>query len=384
MFNKENKKANPLADSLNSVKIHTMKDDLTNKNEELVLEKEEVAKEDYVAREGASPFMNKPFTSSESNEMDVKENNDKNDLPIINAESDLATPTELSDENISEDNLQIEDSEKRSSLFLYVIIFVILLLVGAGGYYFWMIRGADDKAVQLVEDNSAVADNETIEQTSTDVDGPKPITDDSSSVNSQFSDKTNFLVVAENEMTQLGIKAVIERKFAEMNNYSGTQLEFLVVDKDNKPIAFKEFADIFGLSLAVDINNNLEMDNFSLFLYKKDNVKRISLALSVKDGDMLKNGLLKNEKTLLNDLGVLFVYEQPKDLSGAQFKESKYGSNSVRYVNLNKAMDLSLDYSISGNYLILATNKDSGRLIMDKLDAELVKNEDIFKLKEGL
>jgi hypothetical protein len=236
-----------------------------------------------------------------------------------------------------------------------------------------MVRNENNN--NLVQDGNVIAENsnDSINNSTSAV--VNSINDLS---NKEFSDKTNFLVINSDELNQTGINTLIERKFLEMENYDGIQLEFLLVDKDNKPILFKDFVDNFKLNLSPDIINNLVSDNFSLFLYKKDNIKRIDIVVGVKNRDLLKSGLSKNERMLLNDLAALFIYDKPDSNMIVQFKDSNYKNNLVRYANLDKGLSLSLDYSISGDYLIFATSKDSGRLIMDKLAGELVSKNDIF------
>lgn len=392
MFNNENKKTDFLDDNLKSVKFHTMKDDLTNKEENINFEKTANIKE-VDQTKGNSPFMNQ---ASES--FNIEAVNAKKDIP--NSYPAPATPlasspaasyptfdadqpfgsknTPKPEININVDNIEFDDAQGKSSVFLYIIILIVILLLGAGGYYFWMVKGGKIEETGLIQD---ILDyKESVKETdgvNKNIDNNVPVTD-LSNADSGFSDKTNFLVIDGNELTQVGIKAAIDKKFLEMDKYKGNQLEFLVVNKSNKPIAFRDFANSFKINLDTTITSNLEMDNFSLFLYKKGNIKRVDLVLSVKNKNLLKANLLNNEKTLVDSLAPIFVYEKPMNTSNMQFKESVYKNSVIRYTNLNKGMDLSLDYSISGDYLILATNKDSGRLIIDKLSGELVKNENVF------
>lgn len=394
MFNKENKKTDFLDENLKSVKFHTMKDDLTHKEENINFEKTVDVKEaDQI--KGSSPFMNQAGESFNIEAVNAKKDipnsysapaaplasSPASSYPTFDADQPFGSKSTPKPEiNINVDNIEFDDAQGKSSVFLYVIILIVILLLGAGGYYFWMVKEGKIEETGLIQD---ILDyKEGIKETNGDgvnknIDNNVPVTD-LSNVDSGFSDKTNFLVIDNNELTQEGIKAVIDKKFLEMDKYKGNQLEFLVVNKSNKPITFRDFANSFKINLNTTITSNLEMDNFSLFLYKKGNIKRVDLVLSVKNKNLLKANLLNNEKTLVDSLAPLFIYEKPMNVSNMQFKESTYNNSTIRYTNLNKNMDLSLDYSISGDYLILATNKDSGRLIIDKLSSELVKNEKVF------
>ncbi|HBR79385.1 MAG TPA: hypothetical protein DEA46_03080, partial [Candidatus Moranbacteria bacterium] len=272
------------------------------------------------------------------------------------------------------DMVSFETLNEKSNTFIYGIIFAIILLLGAGGYYIWFMRDEknndNSKSGITVDSNkksSANSENNSANAIE-DLVGDK----------SGFSDKVNFMVVNDEELNQLGIKSIIERKFIEMEKYSGNQLEFLIVDKNNKPILFKNFIDNFKIYLSPNVANNLSPDNFSLFLYKNKDIKRVSVVVGIKNKDLLKANLVKNEKTLVKNIEALFVYAKPENISASKFGESNYNSNLIRYVNLNKNLDLSLDYAVIGDYFMVATNKESGRLIIDKLSKESESKTDIF------
>ncbi|MFA6183942.1 MAG: hypothetical protein WC682_02465 [Parcubacteria group bacterium] len=379
MFNKENNKEDLISESIKSVKFHTMQDDLSGKNE--ISQEEETknpiisdAKEDSPFLSGSKNISNKiddvavankgydnqdvafkqPFTSSNNNV------NDKDDIGGVESEIN-------------------DEVEKKSHFFSYMVIFLIIILLGAGGYYYVVIKG--ENISSLLQNVNIINNDSSSDNSNTNIAETNPIGDALGNTG-VFSDKTNFLVIGEDKFNQAGIKSVIDEKFLEMEKYKGNQLEFIVVDKNNKPVGFNEFINKFNLSLNAEIVNNLVPDNFSIFLYKKDNIKRMDMVIGIKNKDLLKIGLNKNEKTLVSDLSGLFIYEKPVNVIGRQFKDSKYKDSLIRYINLNTSLNLSLDYAISGDYLVLATNKDSGRLIIDKLASELVKNEDIFNQKK--
>lgn len=397
MFDKKNKKINDNSEYLESVKFHTMKDDLSGEGEKAP--NIENKKEELYENKGGSPFLNNKVVNDkavEDNTENVPEKEMSNDLAkaepkkeniALNnfsnpktsggyphladiSESETATPVSIND------NGTIEYADEKKSVFGYVVIFIIILLLGAGGYYFWILKegDADIFNVNIAEKLNKISESVNINP---DEDLNNAI-DDLSDNKNGFSDKVNFMIVNDGELSQLGITKLIDDKFTEMEKYSGNQLEFLLVDKNNKPISFKNFADNFKITLGDDVLNNVDLDNFSVFLYRNGDIKRVDLVIGVNDVNSLKTVLARDEKKLVKDLDSLFVYEKPENYASKQFDQSDYNGSLVRYLNLNKELNLSLDYSIVGDYLVFATNKESGRLIIDKLLGESEGKSDIF------
>ncbi|KKP68902.1 MAG: hypothetical protein UR66_C0003G0167 [Candidatus Moranbacteria bacterium GW2011_GWE1_35_17] len=385
MFNKNNNKTKSENEYLESVKFHTMKKDLLGENDNAIEESSDGIAEDY-NKEG-SPFLSKTVAINVENNLENKASDGlSKEADNIGARSGTmpknlnsyphipTAETEAPPSVKNADMASFETLNEKSSTFIYGIIFVIILLLGAGGYYIWFMRDEKDNDISKsgITADSNKKSSANPENNSTNA--IKDLADDKSG----FSDKVNFMVVNDEEFDQLGIKSIIERKFIEMEKYSGNQLEFLVVDKNNKPILFKNFIDNFKIYLSPNVVNNLSPDNFSLFLYKNKDIKRVSVVVGTKNKDLLKTNLVKNERTLVKNIEALFTYAKPENISASKFGESNYNGNIIRYVNLNKSLDLSLDYAVVGDYLMVATNKESGRLIIDKLSKEAESKTDIF------
>lgn len=383
MFNKNNTKIKPESELLALAKFHTMKQDISG--ESVVSPKEDSKLEDQSGEmteaKGGSPFLNNEMpTVDKVNEVNEKIASEKEikragfpNFEKINEENNMNTENGGNETN----ELLQETGEKKHGL-VYVMIMIVILLLGIGSYYFFFVR--EEKSMNEIFSDLIGANNESNSDdltNNTDLGSNNQAIDDFSEEKNKFSDKVNFMVINDENFDQAGIKSAIDDKFMEMEKYNGSQLEFLLVDQNNTPISFKDFGDNFGLSLKPEITNNLSGDNFSLFLYKNSGVKRVNLVVGVKDEDLLRVGLAKNEETLVNDFSSLFMYDKPE--SAAQpFKESDYNGKIIRYINLKDNADLSLDYAVLGNYLIVATSKDSGRLIIDKLSDESSPRGDIF------
>lgn len=250
--------------------------------------------------------------------------------------------------------------------FAYIMFFLLILFVGGVGYYILIIKEGElpkdftlDEIVtyiqtekktisQIISEKNAEADNAT---------------------GGEFSEKTNFLIVKDGELTKEGLKNLINKKFAEIQSYQGEQLEFLLVDENNTPIKFTKFAQALGLNLNMDILSGLN-ESFSIFLTKENGNNRIGIAVSLKNVDNIKTYLKNDEVNLFKNLNPILLDEKVPSPVKNIFADANYRDINIRYMNLNSKPDLSIDYFIINNYLVFATSKESGRLVIDKLSAE--------------
>ncbi len=388
MFNKKNNKTNSDSVYLESVKFHTMKDDATGEVRNVPLKEDEATMEKVYINKGGSPFLNNAVSLSGENPPKSEPNPEiatqSSDIskeeqaePKSNMSSDYPHMADSQNSDFIENNVEREELGEKKSIFVYVAIFIIILLLGSGGYYFLVMK-AEEYSGNMGSETPADL-NEGNDPSGTDItDGFGNITNDPSNNTSKFSDKVNFMVVKDEELNQEGVTKLIKNKFIEMEKYNGNQLEFLMVDTNNKPILFKNFIDNFKISLSQSITDNLATDNFSIFLYKNGGIKRVNVVVGVKDVSVLKINLKREESLLVGNLNSLFVYDKPESDSVKQFNQSEYNGTSIRYINLNKDVSLSVDYFVSGDYLVFATNKDCGRLIVDKIASESVIKKDVF------
>lgn len=399
MFNKKNNKIKTESEYVGFAKLHTMKDDLSaenKKNTENIAIEDKFEKNPNIA--GSSPFLNNLNNiekTSDSGEpgFDLRketsaQNNDQPEspksggfpqMPMQNQDNSFSN---FSEGVASENSMEVVETVEKKSFLAYVIIFIIILLLGAVGYYVWMVKGQKnvaDLGSDVSMDSNENSVNSPDEKSDNNYSGA---INDLSGNNEEFSEKVNFMIISKENLNQVGITKLIENKFVEMEKYNGNQLEFLVVDENNKPILFKDFINNFKITLDPGTVNNLSEDNFSLFLYKNKEIKRVGMVVEIKNKDALRTSLTINEKFLIDNMNSLFVYDKPDQSSNEKFNESKYNDNVIRYVNLSKNANLSLDYSIVGDYVVFATSKDSGRLIIDKISSEKNSKKDIFNPEE--
>lgn len=267
-----------------------------------------------------------------------------------------------------EDNNKIEETPKnkgKMNVFVYAIIVLLIVSVGVAGYFVWDSKYIDVN--NIITQGDSEQPNIFTEEPEIVVDGESDSEENNEEESDiiEFSDKVNFLTVTTAELSESGLKNAINKKFLEMNNFSGNLLEFILVDDDNNPITFSEFASTFGITLPAVTATQLTED-FSLYLYKNGMEEKIGIAIKATSENSLSVDLIKEESSLLKGMMPLFLGSVAEDeLADKVFNDSTYASTEIRFTNLNNSS--SVDYTIVNGYLLFATSKDSGRTIIDKI-----------------
>jgi len=177
----------------------------------------------------------------------------------------------------------------------------------------------------------------------------------------------NYLLLEDGSLIVDKLKSILEKVSQE--EYT-TPVEFILTDKQNKPITFKSFSELLGLKLTTALLNLLG-DNFSVFIYNDTTGPKIGLAIESKNDIELVKIILVEEKSLADEINPLFfnnTYNKTK-----LFNSSEYGGSKIRYQNIVSPEILSVDYSIYKNKLLIGTTKLTIRAIIDKLNG--VKRE---------
>ncbi len=363
----KNKNNNDNKKTFFNVKMHTMKDDLSEK----MVDAENVADKEHKSggiEEG--PFLDKGGVTKES---DIKNGAEKKDA--VNNESDKATlGTEktpslnfsdrkndlngnLNNGDVAIKNSVAEENKKSGSgrkKVVMVLITLVLLIAGVGivVYYGWknkeVIFDNPNETNQKLDENQVNSDNNN-EQKNTD---------------DQFSEDANYLMID----TSDGTLAIDTIKNTSKKIPKNKLIEFVITDKDNVELLFPEFSNSIGLSLPENIMNNID-DNFSLFLYKNNNGNaRMGLVLQIKNKEKLISAISQNSNRLIEYLKpILLESSISKEREASGFNTSSYKNINIRYNNIGENSDLSLDYAVIGDKLVIATSKDMGRNIIDKL-----------------
>jgi len=254
-----------------------------------------------------------------------------------------------------------EEIKSTSSVWTYVIFVLAIFVLIVVGYYFWVIRGGRDCLGLTEYLGDGILRNNIFSEIG---DNPSILTSSKT-----FSEKSNYLVIDAEQLENNEIKKVIEDTFLQMRAYGGDQLEFVLVDKNNASIKLAQFMQSFGIKLDKKIMEDLS-DKFSIILSKKDGINRMSLVLNLNNKDSVVNNLKKEEVSMLENLKPILLDAEISPESKKTFADGAYSGVNIRYMNLNDKPDLSIDYMIFNDYLIFATSKESGRLVLDRLMTE--------------
>lgn len=166
------------------------------------------------------------------------------------------------------------------------------------------------------------------------------------------------------ESIQASIKDYANKVYQE--NYSGP-VEFIVTDSQNKPLGFRSFANLMGIRLSPTAMALLGED-FSLFVFDDFSAPKIALAIDSHDDINLTKVMLQEEKDLADEISPIFFttnYKKDRD-----FYSTTYQNVNVRYENIISPENLSVDYAVHGNKLLIGTTKLTMFAIIDhELDA---------------
>lgn len=327
--------------------IHTMKKDVKGiKVEEKTLTPEKPA---FQSESSSFSSATKTTGGSFTGESPFLDQEDKKSIPAtakIEKESLLTNKNEL----------HFEENSKRGlgkAVVAAVIIFIILLL-GAGGYYFWITR---------MNNSSQQSDEiETFTPELVAIPSQPETSPDFS------TDKPNYLSLDIQDGNTQPLKNILENyshKITKSNQ--GLPVEFIPTDAQNNPLDFSKFAQTFGINLPQDILSTLE-PGFSLFIYD-NGMPRTGLGVSVKDSSRLQTLLLTEEINLPQELQPLFLADS-FTFNNNPFKNSLYREIPIRYSNIISPEELSIDYTIYKDYLLIGTTKDTLRAMIDYVDKQ--------------
>ncbi|TAK96745.1 hypothetical protein EPO05_01030 [Patescibacteria group bacterium] len=237
---------------------------------------------------------------------------------------------------------------------------VVLLVIGLGSatYFFWMTRYSQPtEPVNPVVDTPAPV-----------TPGPEPVTP---VIEKKYStDKPNYLTIPTKAEDVNGIKAALAGARAGVLADEATlPVEFIVTDENNNPVTFRNFTALMKMKFSSTLLNDFN-DDFSLLLYIDEKAVGAKFGLMVKAKDEKKaaNDVLREEKSLVDNLAPIFL-DEPYVKNADPFKTSQYKSLPVRYKNVNDS-GLSIDYAFMGKYWVVGTSKNTLRAILDKGPAE--------------
>ncbi len=205
-------------------------------------------------------------------------------------------------------------------------------------------------------------------------------------------DRATVLEIRESDIPLLPEKI---EALAEKTQPAGSFIN-LVFKKINGEVSYLDFGQILnGLNIPAPtlecagktgcvpnagLLDNVTTDKFSLFLYyQKEGPSdlfspaakpaRLGIVAKLKNATTAKEILSQSEPNLTEIFDPLLMGKKPAAAPEEVFKNNTYKDAAIRYVNLPDKY-LSIDYAIFGDWLIIATSKESALAALDKIKNE--------------
>lgn len=267
----------------------------------------------------------------------------QNSSPFLNQTSQIKDEKK----EIPQQPQQMKKEVKWEKIIMAGIICFLLLAFGAGGYYYWISKQNDPEKI--------TNENES--------ENPKPFETE----NISFSiEKPNYLSIDIVSMSEVEIKETL-KKYAKRvaDSKALTPIEFIVTDSKNDPINFALFTSKSGISFSQDLLSSLNAEEkFSLFIYNDKLNTRLGFAINSMDDYKLKKSISQEEANMTKEIEPLFL-DIPHNLESNTFSSSSYNGTEIRFLNLTPSNELTVDYAIFQNKLVVGTTKMTLRSIMD-------------------
>lgn len=147
----------------------------------------------------------------------------------------------------------------------------------------------------------------------------------------------------------------------------------LIKSSDPANLAYldlKNLVSALGIIISEDVYNNfVSSENYTLFSYKQEQGNRLGLVIALKNNKDIFSGFNVWEKTMADDLKPLLLREDIGQPASQVFQDNVYQDVSIRYLNFPKP-DLSIDYAVIGNKLIITSSRASMYAAIDALLTE--------------
>lgn len=129
--------------------------------------------------------------------------------------------------------------------------------------------------------------------------------------------------------------------------------------------SLSDFISFLGINLPTEIIQS----NYTFFSYRQPEGARLGLVIQLKEGADLSETLNLWETNIQEDLKALFIGLNEQDVLTAateEFQDNTYNEIAIRYLNFPSS-DLSIDYAVVDDKLIIATSKESMYAAIDAL-----------------
>lgn len=293
------------------------------------------------------PVINNPFLEA-TNSISESSDSQKKPAPVLSSEKQLPKKE-------TSDSLEQFDLKK---VFVFSTILLSLIALGIGSYYFWLVKREKSEVIPKEEPAIIPSVPAPIEEPSlpTAVIEPAIETEET---------RENILVLDLENSDSAKIKMTLKDQIEKLpKNLSGKPLELKIRDSQNNLINFSSFAEKNGLAFSQKLSAYLG-ESFSLFVFNDGPNLGIGLIVESKNDLILAQELLKEELYLPKDLNVLFLLDVPQKTKSTSFSNFVYRDITLRFFNLISQEELSIDYAVAKNKLIIGTTRNTFTALYD-------------------
>lgn len=241
---------------------------------------------------------------------------------------------------------------KNEKLLIRILIvgFVIIILTAILTFWYWYFK---------VKNQYLETENQVSEATEVSSEPEIKIPDSLLEVND-----TEIIKIADSEELKILLDQEIKETFLE------SSFKRIVIQKENKPVGFKEFSGILVLSWPEDFYAKAD-DGFTLFIYSQPQGNRLGLVLKITDPAGLEEMMKRQEAMMENDLDSIFkLLGKTKPAVIPYFRSASntagYSGTDFRYKTIDKN-DLGICYALTGQYFIFSSSWASMEAALSKL-----------------
>lgn len=240
------------------------------------------------------------------------------------------------------------------------IISLSLLVVSVAAYFFFVGRKSPSEPsvspVPVVDEGSTPSD-------------PSMNPQDGTASGYYSATNPNYLML--DVESSAGTPEGIARVFSEAAvkvlamNASGP-VEFVIVDKNNTPIAFSRFIYLAGLKLPDDLVS-LAGESFSIYMMQDGSTIHFGTSVDLVDAEKAMVSLKQAEPVLPTFFQGILYGGGTVVPALSTFRSGTYGTLETRFAVIDGPSNLSFDYVVLGKKLVVGTSKNSFQAILTKL-----------------
>jgi len=280
---------------------------------------------------------------------------------------------------------EVEPAIQKSRLkFVFVGLAVILIVGGIGGFFYWWnyLRVIPPVAMyyQCQDFQCVSIEGEGEDQCLTDEDcQPVEPTIPDSLIQADET-RTIELTIGQENLLLDDLKLVAAQEQT-LNTFKRI-LAKLVSQTEKKYADLDTLISYLGISLPNSIlftaaTSDVEGGNYTLFFYSQPEGNRLAMVIALAEGVDLSQELRNWETSIKTDLKAFFlgldIEVQP--IATEEFQDNLYQDIAIRYLNF-PSPDLSIDYAVVGDKLVITTSRESMYAVIDALLAvEAVETE---------